>query len=92
MSAHLNRPKMEVDHALKNTNKNLESEGPDVMQAVQSLLILVAIFEVFPIFGWLVLFLVAIHLISVGICGYDMDKVHTSMCNVYCTYFTIGSL
>ena len=89
MSAHLNRPKMEVDHAVKNSNKHLESEGPDVMQAVQSLVILVAIFEVFPIFGWLVLFLVAIHLISVGICGYDMDKVHTRMCIVY---FTIGSL
>ena len=77
MSAHLNRPKMEVDHAVKNSNEDLESEGPDVMQAVQSLAILVAIFELFPIFGWLVLFLVAIHLISVGICGYDMDKVHT---------------
>ena len=50
MSAHLNRPKMEVDHAVKNSNEDLESEGPDVMQAVQSLLILVAIFEVFPIF------------------------------------------
>ena len=89
MSAHLNRPKMEVDHAVKNSNEDLESEGPDVMQAVQCLVILVAIFEVFPIFGWLVLFLVAIHLISVGICGYDMDKVHTSMCIVY---FTISSL
>ena len=64
MSAHLNRPKMEVDHAVKNSNEDLESEGPDIMQAVQSLLILFAIFEVFPIFGWLVLFLVAIHLIS----------------------------
>ena len=89
MSAHLNRPKMEVDHAVKNSNKDLEAEGPDVEQAVQCLAILVAIFEVFPIFGWLVLFLVAIHLISVGICGYDMDKVHTSMCIVY---FTISSL
>ena len=77
MSAHLNSPKMEVDHAVKNSNKDLEAEGPDFEQAVQCLVILVAIFEVFPIFGWLVLFLVAIHLISVGICGYDMDKVHT---------------
>ena len=89
MSAHLNRPKMEVDHAVKNSNEALESEGPDVEQAVQCLLILVAIFEVFPIFGWLILFLVAIHLISVGICGYDMDKVQSSLCIVY---FTIGSL
>ena len=89
MSAHLNPSKMEVDHAVKKSNKDLEAEGPDVMQAVQSLVILFAIFEVFPIFGWLVLFLVAFHLISVGICGYDMDKVHNSMCIVY---LPIGSL
>ena len=89
MSAELNSPKMEVDHAVKNSNKDLEAEGLDVEQAVQCLVILVAIFEVFPIFGWLVLFLVAIHLISVGICGYDMDKVPTSICIVF---FTIGSL
>ena len=45
------------------------------MQVVKSLVVLMAILEVFPILGWIILTAVAIHLLLAGLSGHVVDKV-----------------
>ena len=45
------------------------------MQVVKSLLVLMAILEVFPIIGWIILSGIAIHLLLSGLSSQVVDKV-----------------
>ena len=46
------------------------------MKVVKSLVVLMAILEVFPIVGWIILSGIAIHLLLAGLSGQMVDKVH----------------
>ena len=46
------------------------------MKVVKSLVVLMAILEVFPIIGWIILSGIAIHLLLAGLSGQMVDKVH----------------
>merc|ERR1719234_371948 len=50
-----------------------ESNG-NMKQVVKSLVVLMAILEVFPILGWIILTSVAIHLLLAGLSGHVVDK------------------
>ena len=59
-------------YSFHNHTSNMESIG---MQVVKSLVVLMAILEVFPILGWIILTAVAIHLLLAGLSGHVVDKV-----------------